>query len=49
MQREILQNIIDDFSLEKFNDFFREKSNKYKDLKENLSHYDKDIFLIRPG
>ncbi|MFA7314373.1 MAG: N-6 DNA methylase [Candidatus Magasanikbacteria bacterium] len=44
MPKQILQDIINDFSLEKFNSFFREKSDKYRDLDERLSKYDKDIF-----
>ncbi|MDO8499639.1 MAG: Eco57I restriction-modification methylase domain-containing protein [bacterium] len=44
MPKQILQDIINDFSLKKFNNFFREKSDKYGDLDEKLSKYDKDIF-----
>ncbi|MFW0862063.1 MAG: Eco57I restriction-modification methylase domain-containing protein [Candidatus Komeilibacteria bacterium] len=44
MSKEILKNIITDFSLEKFDVFFREKSTRYKDLDENLEKYDKDFF-----
>jgi len=44
MPREILEDIINDFSIKKFNTFFREKSGKYKEIEEKLSGYDKDIF-----
>lgn len=44
MPKEILRDIINDFSLKKFNAFFREKSDKYRDIEEKLSRYDKDIF-----
>ncbi|MFH1890547.1 MAG: DNA methyltransferase [Candidatus Kuenenbacteria bacterium] len=44
MPREILQSIIDDFSFDKFNVFFRESCAVYKEVPEKLPVYNKDIF-----
>jgi hypothetical protein len=46
MSKEILKDIVNDFALEKFDAFFREKSTAYKDLDESFKKYDKDIFKL---
>jgi len=40
MSREILKNIIEDFSTEKFINFFRSKNRLFRPLKENLTNYE---------
>ena len=44
MSKEILQDIIDNFCIDKFNDFFRERCDVYKKSPEDLSVYNKDVF-----
>ena len=44
MSREILKNIIEDFSIEKFIHFFRSKNRLFRPLKEDLSHYNNEDF-----
>lgn len=44
MSQEILQNIIDDFSPEKFSRFFREKNRSFTSQKESLGYYDDESF-----
>ncbi|MCF7894408.1 MAG: N-6 DNA methylase [Candidatus Omnitrophica bacterium] len=44
MSREILQNIIEDFSPDKFIRFFREKSRLFAPRKEDFSQYNDEVF-----
>ena len=44
MNQEILQNIIDDFSPEKFNRFFRNKNRSFAPQQETLDQYNDDSF-----
>lgn len=44
MSREILNNIISDFQVEKFIRFFREKNRSFAPRTEDLSHYNDDNF-----
>ncbi len=44
MGKEILKSIIEDFNLEKFVDFFREKNRSFVPRMEELSQYDDDNF-----
>lgn len=43
--REILESIIDEFSVEKFTRLFREKSHKFTPREENYSHYNDHNFI----
>ena len=42
--KQILDTLINDFSIDKFNRFFREKSRQFKSLEENYSRYNDDNF-----
>lgn len=42
--RQILEKIIDDFAVEKFVRFFREKSRQFVERQEDLAHYNDDDF-----
>ncbi len=42
--KQILGNIINNFQLEGFHEFFRAKSSKYKKIDEEPSHYNQDDF-----
>ncbi|MEO5357391.1 MAG: Eco57I restriction-modification methylase domain-containing protein [Nitrospirae bacterium YQR-1] len=42
--RQILEMVIDNFSVEKFNRFFREKSRQFKPMGDKYSYYDDDHF-----
>ena len=44
MSREILQNIINDFSPDKFVRFFREKNRPFAPRQESFNHYDDESF-----
>jgi len=44
MPQEILKSIIEDFSLDKFDSFFRDKSKFYKGISEDLSKYNQEFF-----
>ncbi len=44
MSRDILKNIIEEFSTEKFIDFFRSKNRLFRPLKEDLNHYNNEDF-----
>jgi len=42
--RQILERIIDDFEVEKFVRFFREKSRSFSGRQEDLTQYNRDNF-----
>ena len=42
--RQILETIIDDFSIDKFSRFFRKKSRQFAERTENYSHYNDEWF-----
>ena len=44
MSQEILQNIIDDFSPEKFSRFFRDKNRSFAPRQESFIHYNDESF-----
>ena len=44
MSREILQNIINNFDLQKFRRFFSEKNRKFRPSEESLNYYNDEIF-----
>ncbi|MBU0951950.1 MAG: Eco57I restriction-modification methylase domain-containing protein [Elusimicrobia bacterium] len=44
MSKEILQDIINDFSLDKFGRFFREKNRSFASRQESLNQYNDDSF-----
>ena len=44
MSREILQDIVNDFSPDKFVRFFREKNRSFAARQESVTHYDDESF-----
>jgi len=46
MSKEILKNIIENFSTEKFIHFFRNKNTSFRPIQENLFNYNDEDFTL---